>query len=355
MKSHTDVIPEDATEVEPAPIDLSDISLDLAMSQLAQMVLIRLFELRAAQLVTTGEIFGGMHASIGQEAVAVGVISALEPGDRAAASHRSHHVALAKGMPPRTMMAELFGREMGSARGRGGHMHMADFDRGFLGSNGIVGASAGLALGSAFASAYRHDGRVAVGFFGDGGANTGRVWEFVNLAAAWSLPVIFVCENNGYAVETRIDQSMAGESIARRAEGFGLPSHQADGQDVAAMYRLTRDAAERARSGGGPTFIEALTYRHQGHDVGERGKYRTAEEIAWWEARFDPIRRLRGTLGRAGALSDEEFTRLELRMEEVVSDAVDYAEAAQPPDPATVADNVTGLVIEEGDFPWLNA
>jgi pyruvate dehydrogenase E1 component alpha subunit len=313
-----------------------------ALGWLSRMLLIREFESTAGRLVASGAIPGGMHSAIGQEAVAVGITSVLGPDDVAAASHRSHHVALAKGMDPNAIMAELFGKAAGCAGGRGGHMHLADFTVGFDGSNGIVGAGLGIALGAAFAQGYRQDGHCAAGFFGDGGANTGRVWEFVNLAAAWKLPLIVVCENNGYAVETRIEDAMAGESIAARAAGFGLPFVQVDGQDVAAVHAAAKQAVDRARAGDGPTFIEALTYRHLGHDVGERGQYRTAEEVQWWQENRDPIMRLRVALQRLGALDDVGYEKLAAEAAERVRAAVSFAESSPLPDPATVADGVTG-------------
>jgi TPP-dependent pyruvate/acetoin dehydrogenase alpha subunit len=225
-------------------------------------------------------------------------------------------------------------------------MHLADFSVGFDGSNGIVGAGLGIALGAAFAQGYRQDGHCAAGFFGDGGANTGRVWEFVNLAAAWKLPLIVVCENNGYAVETPINAAMAGESVASRASGFGLPSVQVDGQDVVALHRVAAEAAERARSGGGPTFIEALTYRHLGHDIGERGQYRTTEEVEWWQTNRDPINRMRAALDKAGELDEAGFSELAAAATARVKDAVEYADGSPLPDPATVADGVTGISLQ---------
>jgi TPP-dependent pyruvate/acetoin dehydrogenase alpha subunit len=287
-----------------------------------------------------------MHAATGQEAVAVGVTSVLGPQDVAAASHRSHHVALAKGMDPRAVMAELYGKATGCAGGRGGHMHLADFSVGFDGSNGIVGAGLGIALGAAFAQGYREDGHCAAGFFGDGGANTGRVWEFVNLAAAWKLPLIVVCENNGYAVETPVSAAMAGESIAHRASGFGLPAVQVDGQDVVALHRAAAAAADRARAGDGPTFIEALTYRHLGHDIGERGQYRTTEEVEWWQTNRDPIARMRAALEKSGGLDEAGFAELAAEATARVKDAVGYGESSPLPDPATVADGVTGIPLQ---------
>lgn len=341
MRAHTMPAPG-----QDAGIDLSGISRADALDWLSRMLLIREFESTAGPLAASGTIPGGMHAATGQEAVAVGVTSVLGPRDVTAASHRSHHIALAKGMDPRSVMAELYGKATGCAGGRGGHMHLADSAVGFDGSNGIVGAGLGIALGAAFAQSYRGNGHCAAGFFGDGGANTGRVWEFVNLAAAWRLPLIVVCENNGYAVETRIDDAMAGESIADRASGFGLPALQVDGQDVAALHRAAGQAADRARDGGGPTFIEALTYRHLGHDIGERGQYRTAEEVEWWQANRDPIARLRAALQRSGGLDEAGFQELAGGAAARVRDAVGFAESSPLPDPATVADGVTGLPLK---------
>jgi 2-oxoisovalerate dehydrogenase E1 component len=338
MRAHT--VP---VEGEDAGIDLSGVDPADAREWLAGMLLIREFESTAGPLATSGEIPGGMHAATGQEAVAVGITSVLGPDDVAAASHRSHHVALAKGMAPRSVMAELFGKATGCAGGRGGHMHLADFSVGFDGSNGIVGAGLGIALGASFAQGYRQDGHCAAGFFGDGGANTGRVWEFVNLAAAWKLPLIAVCENNGYAVETPINAAMAGESVASRAAGFGLPAVQVDGQDVAALHRAAAEAADRARNGGGPTFIEALTYRHLGHDIGERGQYRTTEEVEWWQTNRDPINRMRVALEKSGDLDEAGFADLAAQATARVKDAVEYAQSSPLPDPATVADGVTSV------------
>jgi acetoin:2,6-dichlorophenolindophenol oxidoreductase subunit alpha len=336
VKTHTDPVTEPT-----AGIDIDGASTEQVYDWLNRMLLIREFESTAAPLALNGTIPGGMHSAAGQEAVAVGVLAALGPGDVTAASHRSHHVAIASGIDPRAAMAELFGKASGVARGRGGHMHLADFDAGFFGSNGIVGASAGIALGAALAQSYRGEPQVSAAFFGDGAANTGRTWEFANLAATWRLPLIFVCENNGYAVETRIADSMAGESIAGRASGFGMPAVQVDGQDVAALWRTARKAAERARAGDGPTFIEALTYRHLGHDVGERGKYRTADEVEWWLSYRDPIARLRAAAIARGDLDDASYDAAVDRARQRVADAVAYATDADRPDPSTVTDDVT--------------
>ena len=272
--------------------DLAGLPQDDLLGWLGDMIMIRRFEETADDLSLRGKVAGGIHPAIGQEAVAVGVARALDRGDIVTGTHRSHHHALAKGLPPKEVLAELYGKASGSNGGRGGSMHLADFDRGLWGTNGIVGAGIGIAMGAALGAVVRQTGQVAAGFFGDGGANTGRVWEFVNLAAVWKLPLIAICENNLYAVETPSAMVTGGESVAARALGFGLPSEQVDGQDVVAVYRAVSAAAQRARSGGGPTFLEIQTYRYRGHNTGEVIHYRTPAEVEDWRTTRDPDRPL---------------------------------------------------------------
>lgn len=303
-----------------------------ALTWLSQMLLIRHFEERGEQLTLRGKVPGGMHPAGGQEAVAVGFAGALEPGDTVAAPHRGHHHALAKGITPRALMAELYGKATGICGGRGGSMHLADFSVGFIGSNGIVGASVGLALGDAFAARQRGESRVAVAFFGDGGVNTGRTWEFVNLASAWKLPLVVVCENNLYAVETTTSKVTGGGSIVDRAAGFGLPAVGVDGQDINEVHAAATAARARAVAGDGPTFIEAQTYRFSGHGSGETPTYRTEDEVAEWRKR-DPIERLKRQLIDAGELDDEGFDALAHEADAIVEDAVTFAE--ESPWPAT--------------------
>ena len=235
----TAVQPDEVVEIQ-----LDGVPVDDLEEWLETMLVIREFEESLEPLTMSGnQIPGSVHQASGQEAVAVGVMRALASGDIVASPHRPHHHALAKGMTPRVAMAELWGRTTGCAGGRGGTMHLNDFSLGYFGSNGIVGAGLGIAMGAALAAKLRETGQVCVGFFGEGGANTGRTWEFVNFAAVQRLPLIAICENNQYAVETYIGRSAAlADSIARRAEGFGLPSLQVDGQDVCAVYRATRAA-----------------------------------------------------------------------------------------------------------------
>lgn len=323
--------------------DLTDLPEKDLTAWLADMILIRRFEETADDLSLRGTIPGGIHPAIGQEAVAVGVARALRPGDVVTGTHRSHHHALAKGLPPRAVLAELAGRATGTNGGRGGSMHLADFERGLWGSNGIVGAGLGIAMGAALGASVRRSGQVAAGFFGDGGANTGRVWEYVNLASVWKLPLLAICENNLYAVETPSATVTGGGSVAARAEGFGLPAVQVDGQDVAAVYRAASQAAERARSGEGPTFLEIQTYRYRGHNTGEIIRYRTEEEVADWRANRDPIDRFTARLLQAGLLDDAALATLTERCFADVTDAVGALDDAPLPDPATATERVSDL------------
>lgn len=225
-------------------------------------------------------------------------------------------------------------------------MHLADFDHGLWGSNGIVGGGLGVALGAALGARQLHLDRVAVGVFGDGGANTGRVWEFVNLAAAWSLPLIAICENNLYAVETPSRAVTGGGSISARAAGFGLPSEQVDGQDVVSVFEAVRTARKRALAGEGPSFIEALTYRYRGHNSGEVASYRTEDEVRAWSESRDPIAQLKTQLLLRRAVTATDVHAMEMAAETIVAVAVDAAESASPPDPSRAASNVTAWAEE---------
>ena len=228
-------------------------------------------------------------------------------------------------------MAELFGRDDGMSGGRGGSMHLVDRSLNFLGSNGIVGAGLGIAMGASLAMQMQKQPTVAVGYVGDGGANNGRVWECINMAAMWKLPLIAICENNLYAVETHISNSMAGESIAGRAAGFGLPTVTVDGQDVVAVYQATREARERAVAGEGPTFIEAQTYRYEGHNVGDVQNYREKDEVAQWRPTVTRSRGSGSEWSTTRMLDDAQYADLEAAAEHAVADAIAYADASPWP------------------------
>ncbi|MEU1422244.1 thiamine pyrophosphate-dependent dehydrogenase E1 component subunit alpha [Kitasatospora sp. NPDC005751] len=295
--------------------------------------LIRGFEEQALTLVRSGVITGGIHPYIGQEAVAVGVCAALGPGDRLTSTHRGHGHVLARGVDPRRLLAELAGRVDGLNRGRGGSMHAADLSLGILGANGIVGAGAPIAVGAAWAARQAGDDRVAVSFFGDGALNQGVLLESFNLAAMWRLPVVFVCENNGYATTLPAATAVAGSAVGRAA-AFGIPAVTVDGMDTEAVRAAAEEAVARARSGGGPGFLECRTYRFEGHHTMERRmklRYRTPEEVADWRAR-DPLPRAAAAIGEVRAAELDASVAAELAAAE------QFALASELPDPEGALD-----------------
>jgi len=312
---------------------------------LRQMLLIRNFEETADKLTLRGKVPGGMHNSSGQEAVAVGVMSALDPKDVIATTHRSHHHTIAKGMPVNIVMAELFTKATGCSGGRGASMHLADVENGHFGGNGIVGAGVGIAMGAALGIKQMGHKKVAVGFVGDGGVNTGRTWEAVNMAVIYKLPLIIIVDNNQYAVETFVERVTGGNDIAKRGAGFGLPSFTIDGQDVEEVHKYTLEARNRALAGDGPTFINALTYRYYGHNVGEKGQYRTQEEIADWRSHRDPIDRFSAKLISEGAITQADYEAMINSVAKEIEEAVDFAEKSPLPDVSTILDGVdSGLL-----------
>jgi acetoin:2,6-dichlorophenolindophenol oxidoreductase subunit alpha len=296
---------------------------------------IRRFEERIVDLVNANEIAGVTHEYVGQEAVATGVCAALRPDDVITSTHRGHGHVIAKGADVRRMMAELLGRIDGLNRGRGGSMHIADLGIGVYGANGIVAAGVPFAAGAAWAAVQDGSGAVAATFFGDGGANQGVLHETMNLAALWQLPVIFVCENNGYAVTLSQQRSTAG-SLVERAEAYGMVAEAVDGMDVELVLDASLRAVERARSGDGPTFLECRTYRFHGHHTAERTMklgYRSDEEISRWRKR-DP-------LILAGAkLEAADRERVDAEVEALIDDAVDFARQSPRPAPADAFDHV---------------
>jgi acetoin:2,6-dichlorophenolindophenol oxidoreductase subunit alpha len=293
------------------------------------MLTIRRFEERVVELVNANEIAGVTHEYVGQEAVATGVCAALREDDVITSTHRGHGHLIAKGADVRRMTAELMGRVDGLNRGRGGSMHVADVSLGIYGANGIVAAGAPFAAGAAWSFSVARSDRVAVTFFGDGGANQGVLHETMNLAALWKLPLVFVCENNGYAVTLPQAHSTAG-SVVERAAAYGMAAEPVDGMDVEAVLDSTRAAVERARAGGGPTFLECRTYRFFGHHTAERTMkltYRAEDEIERWRER-DPV-------AAAGARLDAGARdRIDAEVEALLDDAVAFARESPRPDPA---------------------
>jgi 2-oxoisovalerate dehydrogenase E1 component len=325
-----------ATEIEPLPEE----SAALRIAMLGRMLRIRALEERLAREWEAGALpTAAIHLSTGQEAVAVGACFALGPDDVIATTHRGHGHMLAKGAPADRMMAEIFGKDAGLCRGKGGSMHVTDASVGALGANGIVGASPLLATGAALAFSHRGEPRVAVAFLGDGATNQGMFHEALNLAAAWKLPVLFVVENNGYGEFTAQRRSTPIERLSDRAAAYGMPGVTIDGNDADLVLRTAREMAARARSGGGPSLLECVTYRLRGHMEGDAQTYRTPEEIASWKER-DPIARLRATLAREGVLDDERWRRMGAEADEEIERAVAFARASSEPPRAALTTHV---------------
>jgi len=303
------------------------------------MLVIRYFEEKVEALFTRGRIRGTAHSSAGQEAVAVGVCNALRRTDYVTSTHRGHGHFIARGGDPRRIMAELFGKRTGYSGGRGGSQLMADFRLGFLGANGITGAGIPLATGTALSARLRRTGRIAACFFGDGASNQGAFHEALNLAGIRRLPVVYVCENNQYAMSMPVSRAVAIENIADRAAAYGFPGVTVDGNDVIAVERVVAEACARARRLEGPTLVECKTYRLSGHSRGDPRTYRTAEEERFWRA-TDPIRRLKKQLVKQGKLDREEDRRLRREARAVVQEAVRFARSAPDPDPRLLEQGV---------------
>ena len=301
------------------------------------MLVIRHFERVSMRLLQQGLVIGSVHVCIGQEGVAAGVGLALERSDYLTTHHRGHGHCIAKGANLGAMMAEMMGRETGCCKGRGGSMHMADLSQGILGADGVVAGGVPMTVGAALSAKLRGTSQVAVAFFGDGAINAGQFHEAMNLAAVWRLPVLFVCDNNQYAISTPSADSTAG-SLSARAAGYGIPGHQVDGNDPVALHELTLKALARARSGEGPSVIEALTYRWEGHSRNDPGtEYRSREEIDEWKAK-DPIARLKARMLEQGLASEVQIEQIEQVAKQEVDAAVEFAKSSPFPQPQSVLD-----------------
>ena len=308
---------------------------DTLLEMQRRMLRIRYFDERASKMVKRGHIPGTVHTSIGQEAQVVGATMALGEHDYMSGNHRSHGHPIGKGSPLGPLMAELVGKADGVCGGKGGSLHLADFRVGSLGESGIIGSSIPIATGAALSAKVLGNGRVALAFFGDGGANQGGLYESMNLAGVWTLPVVFLCENNQYALSTPAHTVTSGV-IADRAAGFGMPGVRVeDGQDVEAVYDAVADAVDRARRGDGPSLVEVVTYRYNEHSEGLRlgVDYRNAEEKQAW-LRRDPIVLFRAALVERGVATDEEMDALEAEVRREVDDAVAFSDASPYPDPS---------------------
>lgn len=313
------------------------ISKDTMASMLAVMCRIRRFEEKLQDLFAAGAMHGTTHLYIGEEAVAAGVCAALEPHDMITSTHRGHGHCIARGLDLRPMMAEMFGRETGASGGRGGSMHMADMAHGNLGTNGIVGGGHGLAVGAALAAKMKNSDAITVCFFGDGASNEGSFHEAANLAAVWKLPVLFVCESNGYGFSMPTSRAMRVDSVAARAQSYGFPGISIDGNDAAQVYAEAVNARQYVRSHG-PMLLECLTYRISGHSKSDKNVYRTQEEIGEWR-RADPILRFRARMLQCG-FEPEQLDAIDADAVLAVEDAVTYAQNSPYPDIQGVAQGV---------------
>ncbi|MDO4586764.1 MAG: thiamine pyrophosphate-dependent dehydrogenase E1 component subunit alpha [Planctomycetia bacterium] len=302
------------------------------------MNLIRDFEMQAVSFFEGNVLRGSVHLCIGQEATPASVCQLLRPDDYISSTHRGHGHCLAKGADPGKAMAELMGKDTGYCRGRGGSMHIADVESGNLGANAIVAGGVAIAVGAALASQMQQNGRVAVSFFGEGATNEGVFHEALNLASVWKLPVIFVCENNGYGISVPAWQSTSVKDVSQRAQAYDMEGVTVDGNDVMAILPVVKNAIDKARSGGGPTLIECKTYRWLGHWTGDPQPYRTREEVDDWKKKC-PIKRMRKALLELG-VSEKEIGERERKAKERIDAAADFALKSPEPDPAHVLDNV---------------
>ena len=304
------------------------------------MLLIRRFEEKAGQMYGMGLIGGFCHLYIGQEAVVVGIQSALIEGDSVITSYRDHGHMLACGMDAKGVMAELTGRIGGYSKGKGGSMHMFSREKAFYGGHGIVGAQVPLGAGLAFAHKYRDDGNISVTYFGDGSANQGQVYEAFNMAALWDLPVIFVIENNQYAMGTAVARASAETELARRAENIGIPGIQVDGMDVMKVKEAAEEVVAHVRGGKGPMLMELKTYRYRGHSMSDPAKYRTKEEVQKVRAEQDPIDHLREQLLANDVIDEAGMKEIDREIKEIVTEAADFAQTSPEPDPAELYTDV---------------
>lgn len=306
---------------------------------LETMFLIRAFDEKVDELYAEGALHGTAHFYVGQEAVAVGVIAALEEGDVITGTHRGHGHAVAFGLDLDRMAAELLGKASGYCHGKGGSMHIADVEAGMLGANGIVGGSMGIACGAGWAFKQRKQDHVVVCFFGDGAVQEGIFNETLNMAAIWKLPVIFVCENNQYAMSLSVKKGFATERISDRAAGYGMAGVSVDGMELDGVYQAASEAVERARGGEGPTLIEAVTYRYLGHSKSDANLYRTREEIKSWRE-HDPTQRFAARLEEEGTLESEEWRALEQEAKERIEQAFERAAQEPEPEPESALEDV---------------
>ncbi len=321
------------SKADKAALKNSGFSSEEELHAYKDMLLIRRFEEKAGQLYGMGSIGGFCHLYIGQEAVVVGMQMAVKEGDQLITSYRDHGHMLACGMEARGVMAELTGRRDGYSHGKGGSMHMFSREKQFFGGHGIVGAQVPLGAGLAFANKYRGNDHVSLTYFGDGAANQGQVYETYNIASVWKLPVIFVIENNRYAMGTSAPRSTAKpEALGARGEAFGIPSEQVDGMDVRAVKEAGDRAVEHCRSGAGPYILEMMTYRYRGHSMSDPAKYRAKEEVQKMREEHDPIEQVKARILKANFASEDDLKKIDADIRAVVTEAAEFAVASPEPD-----------------------
>jgi pyruvate dehydrogenase E1 component subunit alpha len=298
------------------------------------MLLIRRFEEKAGQMYGMGLIGGFCHLYIGQEAIVVGMQLTLKPGDEVITGYRDHGHMLACGMNPKGVMAELAGRRGGYSKGKGGSMHMFSVEKGFYGGHGIVGAQVPLGTGLAFANRYRANDNVSVTYLGDGAANQGQVYESFNMAELWKLPIVYVIENNRYAMGTAITRSSATTDLSQRGASFNIPGEQVDGMDIRAVRSAGAKAVEWCRQGRGPYILEMLTYRYRGHSMSDPAKYRSREEVQKMRTEHDPIEQVRARLLATGRATEDELKNIDAQVRATVNEAAEFATNSPEPDPS---------------------
>ncbi len=323
-----------------APAAATALSADTLKKFYADMLLIRRFEEKAGQLYGMGLIGGFCHLYIGQEAVVVGMQSSIRHGDQVITAYRDHGHMLACGMDPKGVMAELTGRGSGYSKGKGGSMHMFSREKNFFGGHGIVGAQVPIGTGLAFANRYRGNGAVCLTYFGDGASNQGQVYEAFNMAELWKLPVVYVIENNQYAMGTSVERSSAQASFAKRGVSFNIPGEEVDGMDVEAVAAAGKHAVEWCRAGKGPIILEMKTYRYRGHSMSDPAKYRTRDEVQQVREKRDPIEHLGQKLIERGITTEDALKTVDKDTRSVVNLAAEFASESPEPDPSELYTNV---------------
>ncbi len=323
-----------AAEKPGKPDEVPAFSKDDELKAYHDMLLIRRFEEKAGQMYGMGLIGGFCHLYIGQEAVVVGMQMTLKPGDEVITGYRDHGHMLACGMDPKGVMSELTGRRGGYSKGKGGSMHMFSVEKGFYGGHGIVGAQVPIGTGLAFANRYRGNDNVSLTYFGDGAANQGQVYESFNMAELWKLPVVYVIENNRYAMGTSVTRSSATTDLSKRGLSFNIPGEQVDGMDVRAVRAAGEEAVTWCREGRGPYILEMLTYRYRGHSMSDPAKYRSREEVQKMRTEHDPIEQVRNRLLGNGMASEDELKKIDAAVRDLINEAAEFATNNPEPDPS---------------------